>query len=286
MNDIDPIRQNLFPAAHESIWRAFPWHSGAHQTHSSQALAIDVFGTVQNHPLCDLLVSELVTKAFGEQMSDIAQQGWTVKLEFRVPANLFGEPRPTQLDVLLENDTAVVVLECKFTETGGGLCSQPPEQCNGRYEMQTNPKNGKRARCALTGKGVEYWRWIPRYFTLDNVRSHDPCPFAGPAYQYMRNLLVAGRMARWNKRRGAFGIVYAECERLPMAVEITDANSEWGRFQKLLRSDCAVSVGALSYQELLELWCKAHPTDTTLHELAKWVRQKIERVEREPAFSR
>lgn len=279
MRDIDQIRQNLFPAAHESIWRAFSWHRGAYQPHSSQALAIDVFGTVQNHPQCDLLVSELVTTVFRAQMSDAAQQGWTVKLEFRVSADLFGEPRPTQLDVLLENETAVVVLECKFTETGGGPCSQPSEQCNGRYEMQTNPKNGKRARCALTGKGVEYWRWIPRYFVLDNAQSYAPCPFAGPAYQYMRNLLVAGRIARWNKRRGAFGIVYAEGKHFPMAVEVTDANSEWGRFKTLLRSDCAVSVGAISYQELLELWYKKHPTDTTLNELAKWVRQKVEHAE-------
>ena len=211
-------------------------------------------------------------------MSDIAKQGWNVKLEFRVPADMFGEPRPTQLDVLLENDTVVVVLECKFNEVGGP-CSQPPEQCNGRYEMQTNPRNGKQARCALTGKGVEYWRWIPRYFVLNNVQSYDPCPFAGPAYQYMRNLLVAGRMARWNKRRGAFGVVYVEGERFPMTVEVTDANSEWGRFHNLLRSDCVVSVAAISYQELLELWCKAHPTDTTLYELAKWVHQKIERAE-------
>jgi len=172
VKDIDQVRQNLFPAAHESIWRAFPWHSGAHQPHSSQVLAIDVFGTVQNHPLCDSLVSELVMTVFGAQMSDIAQQGWTVKLEFRVPSDLFGEPRPTQLDVLLENNTAVVVLECKFTETGDGPCSQPPEQCNGRYEMQTNPKNDKRARCALTGKGVEYWRWIPRYFALNSAQSY------------------------------------------------------------------------------------------------------------------
>jgi hypothetical protein len=284
MKDIDQIRQNLFPAAHESIWRAFPWHSGAHQPHSSQVLAIDVFGTVQNHPLCDSLASELVMTVFGAQMSDIAQQRWTVKLEFRVPADLFGEPRPTQLDVLLENNTAVVVLECKFTETGGGPCSQPPEQCNGRYEMQTNPKNDKRARCALTGKGVEYWRWIPRYFMLNSAQSYVPCPFTGPAYQYMRNLLVAGRMARWNKRRGAFGVVYVEGDCFPMTVEISDANSEWGRFNALLRSDCAVSVGAISYQALLELWCKAHPTDTTLDELTKWVHQKIERIEREATF--
>ncbi len=213
MEHTDQIRQNLFPAAHGSIWRAFPWHSGAHQPHSSQSLAIDVFGTVQNHPLCDSLVSELVTAVFGAQMSDVSQQEWAVKLEERVPANLLGEPRPTQLDVLLENDTAVVVLECKFTEVGGP-CSQPPEQCNGRYEMQTKPQSGKRAPCALTGKGVEYWRWIPRYFTLDNAQSYDPCPFAGSAYQYMRNLLVAGRMARWNKRRGAFGLVYVEDELL------------------------------------------------------------------------
>lgn len=86
-------------------------------------------------------------------------------------------------------------------------------------------------------------------------------------------------MARWNKRRGAFGVVYVEGEHFPMAVEIADANSEWGQFRSLLRSDCAVSVAAISYQKLLESWCKTHPTDTILYELAKWIRQKIERTE-------
>lgn len=86
-------------------------------------------------------------------------------------------------------------------------------------------------------------------------------------------------MARWNKRRGAFGVVYVEGERFPMAIKVADANSEWGRFHDLLRSDCVVSVAAISYQELLDLWCKAHSTDTTLDELAKWVHRKIEQAE-------
>ncbi len=55
------IRANIFPAAIPSTepWRDFPWHSGADQIHSSQALAIDVFGTLQvsgtkNAALCAL----------------------------------------------------------------------------------------------------------------------------------------------------------------------------------------------------------------------------------------
>jgi len=34
-------------------------------------------------------------------------------------------------------------------------------QCNGNYEMQTNPVNEEKARCALTGKGIRYWELIP-----------------------------------------------------------------------------------------------------------------------------
>jgi hypothetical protein len=52
--EVEAIKANLFPASHAAIkdWGKFPWHKhkGRIQTdkpHSSQALAIDVFGTIQ-----------------------------------------------------------------------------------------------------------------------------------------------------------------------------------------------------------------------------------------------
>jgi hypothetical protein len=51
---IEAIKKNLFPEAHKAIsdWETFPWHNhnGVIQTYkpeSSQALAIDVFGTIK-----------------------------------------------------------------------------------------------------------------------------------------------------------------------------------------------------------------------------------------------
>ena len=50
MVDIHAVRDNIFPDAHDAIWQAFPWHGGAASYHSSQALAVSVFGTIAVHP--------------------------------------------------------------------------------------------------------------------------------------------------------------------------------------------------------------------------------------------
>lgn len=55
MADFQAVRENLFPASHGAIedWTAFAWHRDrtnriqAHKVHSSQAIAIDVFGTLK-----------------------------------------------------------------------------------------------------------------------------------------------------------------------------------------------------------------------------------------------
>ena len=57
-SDFEAIKKNLFPASHAAIsdWNKFPWHRDRHgviQTYkpaSSQALAIDVFGTIKVTP--------------------------------------------------------------------------------------------------------------------------------------------------------------------------------------------------------------------------------------------
>lgn len=55
ISDFQAVRENLFPASLGAIedWEAFPWHRDrtnriqAHKAHSSQAIAIDVFGTIK-----------------------------------------------------------------------------------------------------------------------------------------------------------------------------------------------------------------------------------------------
>jgi hypothetical protein len=197
-----------------------------------------------------------------------------------------GERRPTQVDVLLHDETSAVMLECKFTEAGGGPCSQPRplasgghqgvRQCDGNYHEQRNPVNGKTARCALSAKGIRYWEHIPAYFDLAADQNHEPCPFAGPAYQYMRNVLAAGEWAkRHGKVRAAFGLVYVAGEGFPMSVEVADPQSVWGQFTARLHPDSPVAVKAVSYQALLQAWRQCLPGDEVLADLAAWVEEKI-----------
>jgi len=289
MLNIDTVQKNIFPGAHDSIWQAFPWHGGAASPHSSQALAVSVFGTLAVHPECQVLVAETLHLMF-----DWDPQGdgeWRVELERDLPRSLLGERRPTQVDVLLQNKTSAVLLECKFTEAGGGPCSQTKPlssgkhkgliQCDGNYREQTNPVNGKTARCALTAKGIRYWKYVPRYFDLDAHVDHEPCPFSGPAYQYMRNTLAAGQWARdHDQERAAFGLIYVEGESFSVAGEVADPQSEWGQFVARLRSDAPVAVQAVSYQRLLETWCQHFPEDESLARLAEWFAERVSNVER------
>jgi hypothetical protein len=56
-----PLRDNIFPAARAAIedWNAFPWHMHASSPKSSQALAIDVFGTIKNSSARDAILGAL-----------------------------------------------------------------------------------------------------------------------------------------------------------------------------------------------------------------------------------
>jgi hypothetical protein len=166
----EKIKENLFPASHAAIcdWGKFPWHldtQGVIQTHklaSSQALAIDVFGTIKVSDERDRILGALARKCH------VPDDGpWRLELEWVDPDCLLGERRPTQVDAIAFGKRAVLVIECKFTESGGG-CSQPnpirgksahrgQRQCNGDYAMQVNPVNRVEARYALSGKRIRYW---------------------------------------------------------------------------------------------------------------------------------
>jgi len=293
MIDIRAVQENIFSGAHDAIWQAFPWHKGAASPRSSQALAVSVFGTVAVHPSRQVLIDEALRLMFGWDPQNDGE--WRVNLERTLPTSLLHEPRPTQADVLLESETGVVLLECKFTEVGGGSCSQTKPlssgkhkgliQCDGNYRQQTNPVNGKTARCALFAKDIHYWKYIPRYFDLGKDKDYDPCPFAGSAYQYMRNVLAAAQLARQKGKpkegqRAAFGLIYVEGGAFSMANEVADPQSEWGQFAARLRSDAPVAVQAVSYQRLLKAWCQCFPEDESLAGLAEWFAERVSNVER------
>lgn len=285
MFEVDGVKKNIFPGAHDAVWGALPWHAGAASPHSSQALAVSVFGMLAVHPARQALIDAMLNSVFG--WGSAGEDAWRVDLDRTLGHRLLGERRPTQIDVLLHNPTTVVMLECKFTEASGGPCSQPNRrpsgahqglrQCDGNYREQTNPVNGRTARCALSAKGIRYWEHIPTYFDLACDQDHVPCPFAGPAYQYMRNLLAAGEGARRPKKvRAAFGLVYVAGEGFPVSAEVADPGSEWGRFVARLRPDSPVAVKAVSYQDLLQAWRECLPKDVMLADLAAWVEDRIQ----------
>ena len=196
-------------------WQAFPWHSSSrgsfdtHKPHSSQALAIDVLGTLIAAPAKDYLLKALAFH-WGLQPAG----GWQLHLEWLDPQNTLREHRRSQIDAVAYDSKNLVFFECKFTEQGAGACSQPNQvqgvrQCNGNYELQTNPRNGRTAHCALSGKGIRYWEIIPAVFNLDPHTDHQPCPFAGTWYQWMRNLVLCRAVAQERGLAPAFVILYA-----------------------------------------------------------------------------
>jgi hypothetical protein len=123
------IERNLFAVARGLVRERvdFPWHrddSGqctASCQKSSQALAIDVFETVDRLPSRNRIVG-----AWAEllRLPLAPADNWELTLEYPLPKALLGELRETQIDVLARSSNGIVVFECKFTEADGGGCSQ------------------------------------------------------------------------------------------------------------------------------------------------------------------
>ncbi len=280
-SDWQRIRANLFPAAIPAVepWQAFPWHSSSgrgfdtHKPHSSQALAIDVFGTLQGSPSRDAILN-----ALAERMGLPPSRDWQISLEWLDPDNLLGERRQSQIDAIARSAENLIFFECKFTEQSAGACTQPDprrdmRQCNGNYALQTNPINGETARCALTAKGIRYWEHIPEIFSFSADQEYSPCPFAGSWYQWMRNLVQCSAIAHHYHLRPAFVIAYADG---PFAVAKEIRSPAWQGFLSTLQPR-HLPLATLSYQELIALAKQnSAPQETpTWQALGEWVDEKI-----------
>ena len=281
------IEANLFPAAQAvQPWQSFRWHSAAsnvcdsYKEHSSQALLIDVLGTLKVSPQRDQIMDRLA-QALGLP----AGGPWEIELEWHDPDNLLKEKTSTWADAMAVSPHTLILFEGKFCEADGGACSQTRPiasgrhqgltQCNGTYTPQVNPLNGRRAPCALSGKGLRYWEIVPEVFSFPNDLGYRPCPFAGPWFQWMRNLTVCWEAARHWQRQPAFLLVYADGPTLPMAERIHSA--DWQRFLRQVRRD-AITVETRSYQALVEMAHVACPEDPLWPALAQWVQRKISSV--------
>ena len=289
-NEREAIERNLFPEARAAIrdWDAFPWHRDGRKVvtaglvQSSQALAIDFFGTI-----AQLVCRDSIFRTLGNTWGFTSDGPWTVELERPVPAALLGEPRSTQVDVAASNSHTLIFFECKFTEGDGGSCSQPrplvngphkgKRQCNGNYELQRNPVNGLSRRCALTAKGVKYWEWIPRVFSIDADVDHRRCPFAGSWYQWMRNLVACAAMSEKQGQKGIFVVVYAggaDSVGFPMARKVS--GEDWRKLKRMVHNG-PVSLEAVSYERLLQLAKEVAtgPDAEVLLRLGAWLERKM-----------
>lgn len=276
ISDFQAVRENLYPASHGAIedWETFPWHRDrtnriqAYKVHSSQAIAIDVFGTLKTSTDCDRIFD-----AIAERVGVAPSGPWAITLEWTDTDRLLGEPRPTQVDALAVGSAAALVIECKFTEPGG-QCSQTAvsgfdeRQCNGSYVDQINPGNGVRSQCALTGKGIRYWEYIPTVFALDPGVDHTPCPFKGDAYQWMRNAVLAAALGKHRNLQGTALAVFADHPSFPTA-----RKAKRGLMDPSLPGQSAITP--ISYQQIIAMACQVGLDQELWNGLAAWVDHKI-----------
>jgi len=273
------VRANIFADAHGYIadWQTFPWHRDdegriqAHKAHSSQALAIDVFGAIAMSKWRDAILGRIA------DVIGLPNEGpWDVKLEWTDPDRLLGERRATQVDAIAFSARAAILFECKFTEPGGG-CSQPNKlssgrhkgkrQCSGSYEVQVNPASGVEARCALTGKGIRYWDHIPQVFGLDAGEDYRPCPFSGDAFQWMRNSVLAARLSSSRGIATRVVATFADAPGLPAADKIRVGGLGHAP------ADPSFAIRPLSYQQICQII--AETLDDPKYPLIDWVDRKI-----------
>ena len=264
------VRDNIFPPARAAIadWGAFHWHPHASSPKSSQALAIDVFGTIQTAPARDAILAALAREL------GLSDQGpWSLHLEWQDQSNGLAEPRPTQVDAFAEGSTAMMLFECKFTEAGGACSQINPDRrgvvaCTGAYRLQTNPQNDKEARCALTGKGVKYWDYVADVYGLDPNGDLDPCPFAFDASQWMRNVVLAESLSRATGKSVRVAAAYVDEECFQTALKAKSGPLG----VKTLRPEQAVRP--LSYQRIIEIAAAANPAPVWA-DLSAWMERKI-----------
>jgi hypothetical protein len=285
-SEIQAIEANLFPTARPIVRTApnFPWHRDragtitASLAASSQAVAVDFFGTI------DALTSrDAILDAWMADLSVPFAGPWRIDLEVLVPRELLGEPRPTQIDAVATGSNGLVLFECKFTEPDGGCCSQTLpiadgrhrgiRQCDGTFADQVNPVSGVCSPCALTGKGVKYWDFVPEVLTIDREREHRPCPFVGGWYQWMRNLVAARALGRARGLQSAFVVTYCDGP-FPMARKVT--TDDWTRLNALAEGR-AVPFRTTSYQRLQAVAMRAasERDRLTLDELEGWIGRKV-----------
>lgn len=205
---------------------------------SSQALAQSVFGNLNVLGKLDSL-SDLITD-LGQPLFPVGCDSDN-QCQLEHSTNNLNEPVPTEIDVFFSGKYRVAV-ECKFAESEIGACSMPnPKKktnssesrvtkCNGRYEKQGYAD----ARCYLTNRNIDYWKYIPQLFTWDAAKDHAPCPIRVP-YQLVRNILSVCVTSDGKVETDARHVVLVYDERNPAFRSNGKGFKAWDECKKALK---------------------------------------------------
>jgi hypothetical protein len=232
------------------------WHSPTN-ARSSQVFCISAFGTLRSVPDGHKVLNQLLAnKLEGIPPS----QRWELIPE-HTDAKLLGETgqgTPTNIDVFCRSEYAVVCIESKFiVDARQGLegCGQiKVGHCAGHYGPYSDLKTSMKHNCRLEGQDGHrdprsYWKFGRDYF-LDDVFQEqgcgDTCPFAGSAFQLMRNFLFAAMKAR---PECSFGVLVIAPEKTSSLIR-----QQVDTFKsKILKPNFRDRVGLATYDELADL---------------------------------
>lgn len=266
----EKLLNNIFPASIAAIENIeeFPWHQDrnrnidSYKVQSSQALMIDVFGYLSICRNKDKIINTVF---------NVEDEEWKIIFEY-VDEKLLNEPTSTQIDVMLQGKNTYILIECKFTENDGGRCSQPinKKQCNGKYEIQTNPLNNIQNKCALTGKGINYWKYIDLIYDYSSKESYSACPFKGGHYQWMRNLCFAYSLKEKTGKDVKSYICFDDANFCPMKKKF-DKNY-LSEINQHVKQEYQFNI--VTYQKIIESAINISLDNNVWKELKKWVVNK------------
>jgi hypothetical protein len=183
------------------------WHSPLSEQ-SSQVFCVSGFGSLRQLTDGQEILQKLLTRYFPK-----AGLGgpWELLLEHcdRRVLDESGRVTPTSVDVFCRSESSAVSIESKFivdAREGFGPCSQFPKNCGGHYGPGSDLKTGTTANCRLEiadgARGARsYWRKGKSRFresVFATQVSGQVCPFRGPNFQLMRNVLFASSSAAAN----------------------------------------------------------------------------------------
>ncbi len=116
---------------------------------------------------------------------------------------------------------------------------------------------------------------MPEVFNFPADLGYAPCPFAGPWFQWMRNLTICRAVSQRYGLQPAFVLAYADGPTLPMAARVR--SPDWERFTKVLNPK-GVPVQVRSIQSIVQAVIAADPSEPQWMELQQWMDRKIESV--------